>query len=129
MSIKAREPLISSRPQLATPYLWRALHPVIPLNYPALTHVFLRAENLIAFGDGNNDVEFIDFAGWGVSMKNGSTAAKAVADVVLPYTNDEHGVARTLEEYFEAGVFEQEQEEERGGGIMRQHASVKKGLN
>ncbi|KAH8086041.1 phosphatase [Aureococcus anophagefferens] len=38
------------------------------------------AADAVAFGDGENDVEFVSFAGVGIAMKNGRDAVKAVAD-------------------------------------------------
>ena len=38
---------------------------------------------VIAFGDGDNDVEFLDVAGIGVAVGNAREVAKAVANVVL----------------------------------------------
>ncbi|KAH8052276.1 phosphatase [Aureococcus anophagefferens] len=52
------------------------------------------AADAVAFGDGENDVEFVSFAGVGIAMKNGRDAVKAVADRVTSSTNGEDGVAR-----------------------------------
>ena len=46
-------------------------------------------QQCIAFGDGDNDKEFIQMAGRGIVMKNGRDVTKAVADEVLELTNDE----------------------------------------
>ncbi|MDR0570166.1 MAG: Cof-type HAD-IIB family hydrolase [Clostridiales Family XIII bacterium] len=51
---------------------------------------------VIAFGDNDNDVTMIEFAGLGVAMGNATERAKAVADRVAP-SNDEDGVAQVLE--------------------------------
>lgn len=56
-------------------------------------------QNVIAFGDEHNDVELLDYAGWGVAMANGSQAAKNVADDVTEKTNDEDGLADYLEKH------------------------------
>lgn len=37
-------------------------------------------------------------AGVGIAMGNATPPVKAIADVVLPRTNDEHGIARYLEQ-------------------------------
>ncbi|MFC6201695.1 Cof-type HAD-IIB family hydrolase [Lactiplantibacillus nangangensis] len=58
-------------------------------------------ENIIAFGDEHNDLEMLQYAGLGVAMHNGTTAIKAAADDVTPYDNDQNGVARYLNDYFE----------------------------
>lgn len=46
-------------------------------------------EEVIAFGDGDNDIEFLQLAGWGVAMKNARDTLKAVADEISEWTNDE----------------------------------------
>ncbi|WP_033829548.1 Cof-type HAD-IIB family hydrolase [Bacillus andreraoultii] len=52
---------------------------------------------VIAFGDEDNDLEMLDYAGYGVAMGNGIDLAKNVAkDVTL--TNEEDGVAVYLED-------------------------------
>ena len=52
---------------------------------------FLRisVDDVVAFGDGENDVEFLTVAGKGIAMKNAREAAKKVADQVIEYTNNE----------------------------------------
>nr|WP_291234665.1 Cof-type HAD-IIB family hydrolase [Frisingicoccus sp.] len=54
-------------------------------------------EEIIAFGDGENDLEMIQYAGIGVAMENGIERLKKTADRVAP-SCDEDGVARVLEE-------------------------------
>ena len=39
-------------------------------------------EEIIAFGDGDNDAQMLSFAGIGVAMGNGWDSAKAAADYV-----------------------------------------------
>ncbi len=46
----------------------------------------INAENCIAFGDGKNDVEMIQWAGIGVAMGNACEELKAVSDVVCGAT-------------------------------------------
>lgn len=53
------------------------------------------AENVAAFGNGDNDADMLIFAGFGVAVGNATDACKAAADYVCE-TNDELGVARTL---------------------------------
>lgn len=43
----------------------------------------LSLDDVVAFGDGDNDVEFLEYAGLGIAMKNAKPAAKAKADVIL----------------------------------------------
>jgi len=56
-------------------------------------------EEVIAFGDGDNDLEFIQMAGWGVAMKNARDGVKDKADEVAKWSNDEDGVIKTLQQY------------------------------
>jgi Cof subfamily protein (haloacid dehalogenase superfamily) len=46
-------------------------------------------ESVVAFGDGDNDIEFLQYAGRGVVMKNGRMCVKQVADEITLYTNNE----------------------------------------
>lgn len=55
-------------------------------------------KDIIAFGDEHNDVELLDYAGWGVAMKNGTEQLKSVANDVTTKTNDEEGMVDYLEE-------------------------------
>ncbi len=58
-------------------------------------------KNIIAFGDEHNDVEMIDYAGWGVVMQNGTKQLKAIANDITPLDNDHDGLAHYLEDYLE----------------------------
>lgn len=58
----------------------------------------LKPEQVMAFGDGENDTEMIEYAGFGVAMGNACAEAKAAADYVAP-GNDEEGVAKTIEQF------------------------------
>lgn len=46
-------------------------------------HLDLKSDEVVAFGDGDNDREMLQFAGIGVAMKNAKDVLKEVADVVL----------------------------------------------
>ncbi len=54
------------------------------------------AAETIAFGDGENDVELLEWAGYGIAVANAHPRLKAVADWTCPGPN-EAGVARVLE--------------------------------
>ena len=58
------------------------------------------AKNVIAFGDEQNDLEMLDYAGTGVMMANGNSALQSVADEVTEYSNNEDGLARFLIDRF-----------------------------
>jgi Cof subfamily protein (haloacid dehalogenase superfamily) len=55
------------------------------------------AEETIAFGDGENDVELLEWAGTAVAVANAHPRALAAADLVAPSV-DEEGVAQVIEE-------------------------------
>eukprot|EP00797_Seminavis_robusta_P005023 Sro132_g062460.2 (220) ;mRNA; r:21407-22066 len=57
----------------------------------------------VAFGDGDNDLEFLQFAGKGFAMKNARDCVKEIADEVIEYTNNEGGVMKTLKALEEQG--------------------------
>jgi len=54
-------------------------------------------KNLTVFGDNFNDVGMFKIAGSSVAMKNAQEGVKQKANIVLPHTNDEDGVAKYLE--------------------------------
>jgi Cof subfamily protein (haloacid dehalogenase superfamily) len=58
-------------------------------------------ERTVAFGDGENDIELVDWAGYGVAVENAHDLVKKVADLVCPSV-DEEGVAQVLEAYLDS---------------------------
>lgn len=54
----------------------------------------------IAFGDMENDIPLLQHAGWGVCLKNGSDATKAVADDITEYPVEEDGIGRYLQKHW-----------------------------
>ena len=66
----------------------------------ALAHVAGRLDILpsqvIAFGDGNNDVPMLEWAGLGVAMSHARESAKAAADLVAPDGDPESALARAI---------------------------------
>ncbi|SDH75719.1 hypothetical protein SAMN04487975_107179 [Planococcus glaciei] len=52
-------------------------------------------ENIIAFGDEDNDLEMIEFAGVGVAMGNAIDPLKSIANEIT-LTNNEDGIAELL---------------------------------
>ena len=54
-------------------------------------------ERIIAFGDEDNDMEMIEYAGIGVAMGNAIEPLKEIADEIT-LTNEEDGVAKFLKE-------------------------------
>ncbi len=59
-------------------------------------HLGLEREQVMAFGDGLNDISMIESAGVGVAMGNAVDEVRRVADIVTA-TNDEDGVAAVIE--------------------------------
>lgn len=55
-------------------------------------------DEIMAFGDGSNDLDMIRRAGFGVAMENGIDEIREIADDIT-VTNDEHGVAKAIEKY------------------------------
>jgi Cof subfamily protein (haloacid dehalogenase superfamily) len=56
------------------------------------------AADTVSFGDGENDVELLEWAGYGVAVQNAHERVLAVADLVCPHC-DEEGVAQVIEPY------------------------------
>ena len=58
------------------------------------------AERTVAFGDGENDLELLEWAGFGVAVENAHEGLKARADWVCASAEDE-GVAQVLEAFLD----------------------------
>lgn len=58
----------------------------------------LQPEEIIAFGDGENDLEMLRFAGIGVAMGNAEPAVKDAADYVTADIDDD-GIAKALRHF------------------------------
>ncbi|XFA98199.1 HAD family hydrolase [Candidatus Izemoplasma sp. B36] len=56
-------------------------------------------EQIIAIGDGHNDIEMIQYAKVGVCVRNAHPDLIKVADIVLDYTSSENAVYRFLSKY------------------------------
>ena len=59
-------------------------------------HYQIPIEDVIAFGDNENDIDMISYAGVGVAMENATDALKAVANFVT-VSNDDDGLVYALE--------------------------------
>jgi len=62
--------------------------------------VNIRREDIISFGDNENDIEMLQFAGTGVAMDNAPDHVKAEGDIVAE-TNDNDGVYKVLKQIFD----------------------------
>jgi len=60
-------------------------------------------ERTVAFGDGENDIELVDWAGFGVAVDNADELVKERADFVCPSVTDE-GVAQVMEAYLDSST-------------------------
>jgi len=58
-------------------------------------------KNTIAFGDGVNDIEMIEYAHLGVAMKNAMSEVIDVSNDITKDTNDHHGIANYLVKHFD----------------------------
>lgn len=55
-------------------------------------------DDVMAIGDGENDIEMLELVGWGVAMANGAARTLAIADAQVA-SNDEDGVVEALERF------------------------------
>ncbi len=58
----------------------------------------IKREEILAIGDGMNDLDMLEYAGTGVAMANGAKAVKEAADHITD-TNDNHGVAKAIRKF------------------------------
>lgn len=58
----------------------------------------IASDEVMAFGDADNDPEMLSWAGWSFAMANGTEAAKAAARYLAP-ANTESGVGQMVEKY------------------------------
>jgi Cof subfamily protein (haloacid dehalogenase superfamily) len=61
-------------------------------------HLGFAQERTIGFGDGENDIELLEWAAYGVAVANADEQVLALADFVCPPVDDE-GVAQVMEAY------------------------------
>jgi Cof subfamily protein (haloacid dehalogenase superfamily) len=64
-------------------------------------HLGFPAAKTVAFGDGENDLELLEWAGYGVCVENGHELLKAQADWICPGPEEE-GVAQAIEAYLDS---------------------------
>lgn len=64
-----------------------------------LLQLGIKREELIACGDGLNDISMIKYAGLGIAMKNAYDEVKNNADMVTELTNDENAVADVINRF------------------------------
>lgn len=64
-----------------------------------LKQIGIRREELVACGDGGNDVTMIEYAGMGIAMENACEQVKEVADEMTA-SCDHNGVAKAIRKFF-----------------------------
>lgn len=60
-------------------------------------------ENVMAIGDGDNDIDMIKYVGCGIAMSNSPQIVKENADIVTKYSNNEDGVYHIIKELLGEG--------------------------
>ncbi len=88
---------------------WGAPYPVIEIVKKGINKAVgvdyvakyfdIKRENIIAFGDEDNDNEMIEYVGTGVAMGNAIQPLKELADQVIESNNDD-GIGKFLNHYF-----------------------------
>lgn len=63
-----------------------------------LTPMGIHTENIIAFGDGHNDITMVKYAGTGIAMDNAVPELKAVANSIT-LSNNKDGIAHVLNNF------------------------------
>jgi Cof subfamily protein (haloacid dehalogenase superfamily) len=64
-------------------------------------HMGFARKATVAFGDGENDIELLEWAGYGVAVANAHRRVLEVADFVCP-SADEEGVAQVIEAFLDS---------------------------
>ncbi|EJX11052.1 haloacid dehalogenase-like hydrolase [gut metagenome] len=64
-----------------------------------LKEIGVKREEVIAMGDGYNDLSMIQFAGLGIAMGNAQEPVKKAADYIT-LSNEEDGVAEAIDKFF-----------------------------
>lgn len=65
-----------------------------------LSELQIRFEDVIAFGDGGNDIPLFEKVGKSIAMKNARQEVQLQADEVTTYTNDQNGLYHQLQQIF-----------------------------
>ena len=111
------EELDALRPVLATRFgdrlfISKSLPHFLELASPSISkgsglafvaeHLGFTAAETVAFGDGENDRELLEWADYGVCVENGDDILKELADWICPGPEDE-GVAQAIEAFLDSG--------------------------
>ncbi|MFP4286846.1 MAG: Cof-type HAD-IIB family hydrolase [Candidatus Izemoplasmataceae bacterium] len=67
-------------------------------------HLGLKKDEIMVFGDHDNDAEMLAYAAYSVAMPNGSLKARESAKFIALDNNNQDGVRKTLEHFFQEGI-------------------------
>lgn len=70
-----------------------------------LQNLGLEPSDVVAIGDGENDVELLSFAGHGIAVANASDGAKRAADTLLSRTHEDGAVAEAVDGFVLPNVY------------------------
>lgn len=59
----------------------------------------IKPEEIMAVGDGDNDISMLQLSGWGVAMKNAGPGCRAAADAIVEFDCNNDGVGRAVERW------------------------------
>lgn len=100
---KVIEPMLHERAVMTMPSF--EILEVLPLGASKgaglkqlLDILHIDSANVMAVGDGENDIEMLEMAGFGVAMGNAMPKLKAVADYITA-SNEEDGLALAIEKF------------------------------
>lgn len=63
-----------------------------------LNELGINKEDVVAIGDGDNDIDMLKYVGCGIAMLNSPEIVKEKADIVTKYSNNEDGVYYAIKE-------------------------------
>ena len=66
-------------------------------------HYGFRREEVMAIGDGHNDMDMLEWAGWGIAMETAPQAVRDVARIICPPITQD-GAAEAIERYALSGI-------------------------
>jgi Cof subfamily protein (haloacid dehalogenase superfamily) len=64
-----------------------------------ISHLGLKPDNVVAIGDGINDISLLSSAGLAIAMENAPEGLKSIADYITADV-DHHGVAQAINHFF-----------------------------
>ena len=76
-------------------------------------HLGIEKEEVIAIGDGGNDIEMLEMAGLKIAMRNATEALKAKANIITSHDNNHGGVGFVLRDLHKTLTKRKREAEER----------------